>query len=61
MEFEWDLGKAEENVSKHGVTFDDAAKVFLDPNSTEDYDLATQRPTNRDLQKSVSWGLDCCL
>ena len=30
MEFEWDPPKAAANVSKHGVTFDEAATVFLD-------------------------------
>ena len=30
MEFEWDLPKAAANVRKHGVTFDEAATVFLD-------------------------------
>lgn len=30
MEFEWDSRKAAGNVRKHGVTFDEAATVFLD-------------------------------
>jgi uncharacterized DUF497 family protein len=30
-EFEWHPGKAESNAEKHGVTFDEAAKVFTDP------------------------------
>ena len=30
MEFEWDPLKAAANVRKHGVTFDEAATVFLD-------------------------------
>ena len=30
MEFEWDPPKAATNVRKHGVTFDEAATVFLD-------------------------------
>ena len=30
MEFEWDSPKAAANVRKHGVTFDEAATVFLD-------------------------------
>jgi uncharacterized protein (DUF4415 family) len=29
--FEWDPRKAEANAAKHGVTFDDAVTVFLDP------------------------------
>jgi len=30
MKFEWDQTKAESNVRKHKVTFDEAASVFLD-------------------------------
>jgi uncharacterized DUF497 family protein len=30
-DFEWDAAKALANVQKHGVTFDQAATVFLDP------------------------------
>ena len=29
--FEWDHQKAKTNIRKHGVTFDRAASVFLDP------------------------------
>jgi uncharacterized DUF497 family protein len=31
MQFEWDEHKATQNVAKHGVPFDYAARVFLDP------------------------------
>ncbi len=31
MEFEWDDGKAQSNLAKHGVSFDDAASIFGDP------------------------------
>jgi hypothetical protein len=31
MNFEWDPKEAEANVGKHGVSFDEAATVFLDP------------------------------
>ena len=30
MEFEWDAPKAATNLKKHGVSFDEAASVFLD-------------------------------
>ena len=29
--FEWDENKARSNVRKHGITFEEAAEVFLDP------------------------------
>ncbi len=31
MKFEWDEQKAEVNLRKHGVSFDEAGSVFLDP------------------------------
>jgi uncharacterized DUF497 family protein len=31
VEFEWDLRKAERNLRKHGVSFDEAVTVFADP------------------------------
>jgi uncharacterized protein len=31
LEFEWDTNKALSNYRKHGVTFEVAAQVFLDP------------------------------
>lgn len=31
VEFEWDANKAESNIEKHGVTFEEAAEAFFDP------------------------------
>lgn len=31
MQFEWDHGKAERNVKKHRVSFDEAVTIFYDP------------------------------
>jgi uncharacterized protein len=31
MRFEWDPQKAAENVSNHGVSFEEAATIFFDP------------------------------
>lgn len=36
--FVWDSEKAEKNIRKHGIYFEDAAYVFLDDNSLDDYD-----------------------
>jgi uncharacterized protein len=30
-EFEWDTNKAQINIEKHGVTFEEAAEAFFDP------------------------------
>jgi len=31
IDFEWDTSKAESNIRKHGVSFDEASTVFSDP------------------------------
>lgn len=31
LQFEWDETKAQSNVKKHGVTFEEAVSVFSDP------------------------------
>ena len=31
MEFEWDEDKNESNLAKHGIDFEEASRVFLDP------------------------------
>ena len=50
MEFEWDAGKAAANLRKHHVSFEDAARVFLDPNRIETYD---GRDAGEDRWKTV--------
>ena len=30
MKFEWDLNKAESNLKKHGISFDEAKSIFYD-------------------------------
>ena len=35
---EWDDEKYKLNVKKHGIYFEDAARIFLDDNRIEDYD-----------------------
>jgi uncharacterized DUF497 family protein len=38
MLFEWDDRKAAQNISKHGVPFEYAARVFLDPHRLDSED-----------------------
>lgn len=38
MEFEWDTGKAAQNIAKHGVPFEYATRVFLDPHRLDGED-----------------------
>ena len=39
-DFEWDANKAASNLKKHGVTFEQAASVFLDALSLTVFDAA---------------------
>ncbi|MBX3279313.1 MAG: BrnT family toxin [Acidobacteria bacterium] len=47
MNYEWDQKKAEINRRKHGVAFDEAATVFLDPMAVSgadpDHSLSEER------------------
>lgn len=36
--FEWSPEKANTNLQKHGVSFEEAASIFLDPNQISIYD-----------------------
>ena len=47
MKFEWDLGKADTNLGKHGVTFDEASTVFGDVLSVSGRDLEHSAGENR--------------
>jgi uncharacterized DUF497 family protein len=38
MQFEWDENKAKRNLSKHGVSFEEAKTVFDDPLYIDFYD-----------------------
>jgi hypothetical protein len=48
--FEWDLNKASANLSKHGVSFSEAASVFADPlsNGFGRYPLGRGEPVLHD-------------
>ena len=39
MEFEWNPDKAQSNLRKHRVSFEDAVRVFLDPNRIETFEV----------------------
>lgn len=45
--FEWDLSKAISNFAKHGVTFEQAATVFLDPLAITVFDDAHSQTEER--------------
>ena len=37
-QFEWDPVKARQNVRKHGINFERAATIFLDPQALSEFD-----------------------
>ena len=47
LKFEWDEKKAELNIKKHGISFETAAKVFLDDDRIEIYDEAHSMEEDR--------------
>ena len=49
MVFEWDDRKAAQNAAKHGVPFDYAARVFLDPHRLDSEDTRRDYSEERRL------------
>jgi uncharacterized protein len=45
--FAWDAAKATRNLRKHGVSFEEAATVFADPDALEWEDLEHSHKENR--------------
>jgi uncharacterized protein len=52
--FDWDARKAAANQRKHGVTFEEAASAFLDPNGLDGDDLAHSAVEARRLRLARS-------
>jgi len=45
--FEWDENKNKSNIKKHGVSFDDAKRVFDDPNRVTLFDEGHSQTEDR--------------
>ena len=58
MKFEWDTAKAEANVRKHGVSFDEAGSAFLDQFSVSgpDTDHSMGEPRATSPSECPAWG-----
>lgn len=53
MKFEWDAQKASTNLSKHGISFDEGATVFLDQ-----FGLSGPDPDHSvDEQRYITFGI----
>jgi len=48
--FEWDTRKAVANRAKHGVSFEEAATVFADPDALDGPDLRHSESESRSLR-----------
>jgi hypothetical protein len=57
--FEWDPNKARQNKKQHGISFEQAAAVFKDPNAVSIYDTEHSKGEDRwvTLGLSVDHGL----
>ena len=54
LRFEWDPRKSRANLSKHGVSFDEAATVFYDEAAVQFYDPDHSEDENRFILLGVS-------
>jgi hypothetical protein len=52
--FAWDARKAARNLKKHGVAFEEAANVFVDPDALEWEDMVHSREENRFKRLGIS-------
>ena len=52
--FAWDARKAAKNLEKHGVSFEEAATVFADPEALEWEDLEHSHQENRFKRLGIS-------
>jgi uncharacterized DUF497 family protein len=52
--FEWDPIKARKNYSKHRISFELAATIFLDPNSITIYDSNHNKTEDRWITMGIS-------
>lgn len=54
MQFEWDDDKATRNQALHGVSFEEAIEVFLDPYALEEFDEAHSEFEDRFQRLGIS-------
>jgi len=59
--FDWDTKKAKHNLSKHGVSFEDAMGVFLDPDALTIFDEDNSGDEDRWITLGAAQGLKLLL
>jgi uncharacterized DUF497 family protein len=58
LDFEWDNSKAESNLAKHGVSFEEARTAFFDEQAIVYYDPDHSEDEDRFLLLGASGSLD---
>ena len=53
-QFEWDPGKAQRNLKDHGIAFERAASIFLDPQALSVFD----EEHSQDEDRWITLGMD---
>jgi hypothetical protein len=54
IRFEWDAAKAEANIKKHGVSFDEGRSVFYDDFAVQFFDAEHSEDETRFLMLGIS-------
>jgi len=54
IKFRWDVRKAERNIKKHKVSFEEASTVFFDENAIEFFDPDHSKKEDRFLMLGIS-------
>jgi len=55
MDFEWSAEKATSNMNKHGVSFEDAVRVFFDPLRIDIHDIRENYGGERWAVIGMAW------
>ena len=55
-EFDWDPVKARQNLKKHGVSFERAARIFLDPFAISIFDEKHSASEDRKKRNNIMKG-----
>lgn len=61
IHFQWNSGKARENLEKHGISFEEAESVFYDDRAIEFYDDEHSEWEDRFLLLGLSKNLNLLL
>ena len=58
IKFEWNPSKAQSNLKKHGVSFEEAQSIFYDESAIQFYDEDNSESEDRFIMLGISNGLN---